>query len=197
MKLTITFASTLFLTGAILSASTKAAELTPLTAMKAFDAKGEKEFTTQKIASFKRSFESVDGNKNGFLTEKEYISNSPHFRGHKAGARGFLFASDNDGDGRVSKVEYVMNRIVTDEAKEIYTRIDPNTDWKSIPVFQWKMKRIAFEQSAYFSNRTIATQIFARMDANKDGVLHLPEYLRVYGPWARAGLPKEAIDGIK
>jgi hypothetical protein len=59
------------------------------------------------------------------------------------------------------------------------------------------MKRIAFEQSAYFSDRAIATQIFTRMDANKDGVLHLPEYLRVYGPWARAGLPKEAIDGIK
>jgi len=43
----------------------------------------------------------------------------------------------------------------------------------------------------------MAAQIFASMDVDGDGVLHLPEYLKAYGPWARAGLSKELLDGNK
>ena len=35
------------------------------------------------------------------------------------------------------------------------------------------------------------------VDADGDEVLTLPEYLRNYGLWARAGLPKEILDGKK
>jgi hypothetical protein len=59
------------------------------------------------------------------------------------------------------------------------------------------MKRAAFVGSDYFTDEKMAAQIFASMDVDGDGVLHLPEYLKAYGVWARAGLPKELLDGNK
>jgi hypothetical protein len=59
------------------------------------------------------------------------------------------------------------------------------------------MKRAAFVESDYFTDKKMAVRIFDAMDVDGDGVLRLPEYLRAYGLWARAGLPKELLDGNK
>ena len=187
----------LLIAGLVLSTPIKADDLDPVAVMKAFGAKGEVLFSAHEIAGYGENYGRMDSNHDGFLTTAEYIANSGHFRGNPAGAEGFILISDNDKDGRVSRAEYVMNRIITDEAKEIYTRIDPATDWNAVPAFQWRMKRAAFVGSDYFADEKMAAQIFASMDVDGDGVLHLPEYLRAYGLWARAGLPKELLDGNK
>jgi len=187
----------LLIAGLVLSTPIKADDLEPAAAMKALGAKGEKIFSAREIAGYGENYGRMDSNHDGLLTTAEYIANSGHFRGNKAGAKGFINISDNDKDGAVSRAEYVMNRIITDEAKEIYTRIDPATDWNAVPAFQWRMKRAAFVGSDYFADKKMAERIFASMDADGDGVLHLPEYLRTYGLWARAGLPKELLDGNK
>jgi len=187
----------LLIAGLVSSTPIKADNLEPAAAMKALGAKGEKIFSAREIAGYGENYGRMDSNHDGLLTTAEYIANSGHFRGNKAGAKGFINISDNDKDGAVSRAEYVMNRIITDEAKEIYTRIDPATDWNAVPAFQWKMKRAAFVGSDYFADKKMAERIFAFMDADGNGVLYLPEYLKAYGPWARAGLPKELLDGNK
>ena len=187
----------LLVSGHVLSTPIKADNLEPATVMKVLGAKGEKVFSDQEIAGYAENYERMDSNHDGFLTTAEYIANSGHFRGNPAGAAGFMRISDNDRDGGLSRAEYVMNRIITDEAKEIFTRIDPATDWNAISAFQWTMKRAAFVESDYFTDKKMAVRIFEAMDVDGDGVLRLPEYLRAYGLWARAGLPNELLDGNK
>ena len=188
---------TLLAIGLALSSPLNADDLEPANIMQAFRAQGENAFSAETISNFSRPFENVDTDSDGFLTTEEYIGNSSHFQGNIAGARGFMNVSDNDGDERVSRAEYIQNRIITDEAKEIYTKIDPSTDWPTISAFQWTMARTAFIESNYFSERALAEQLFKSMDADGDGWLRLPEYLAAYGPWARAGLPSALLDGIK
>lgn len=171
--------------------------LEPADIMQIFRAQGENRFSVETIAGFNRPFENVDADGDGFLTTDEYIGNSSHFQGNAAGARGFMKVSDNDNDGRVSRAEYIQNRIITDEAKEIYTSIDPATNWSAISAFQWSMQRAAFVESDYFPAQALAEQLFESMDADGDGWLRLPEYLAAYGPWARAGLPPAVLDGFK
>ncbi|MBW1803616.1 MAG: hypothetical protein JRJ85_23160 [Deltaproteobacteria bacterium] len=187
----------LLIAGLILSTPIKAEDLDPVAVMKAFGAKGEEIFSAREIAGYGENYGRMDSNHDGFLTTDEYIANSGHFRANPAGAEGFMRISDNDRDGGLSCAEYVMNRIITDEAKEIYTRIDPATDWTAVPAFRWRMKRAAFVGSDYFADEKMAAQIFTSMDVDGDGVLRLPEYLKAYGHWARAGLPKEILDGNK
>jgi len=146
----------LLITGLFLSKQIKADDLEPAAAMKALGPKGEKIFSAQEIAGYGENYGRMDSNHDGFLTIAEYIANSGHFRGNKAGAKGFINISDNDKDGAVSRAEYVMNRIITDEAKAIYTRIDPATDWNAVPAFQWRMKRAAFVGSDYFADKKMA-----------------------------------------
>ena len=111
----------LHIAGLVLSTPIKADDLDPVAVMKAFGAKGEVLFSAHEIAGYGENYGRMDSNHDGFLTTAEYIANSGHFRGNPAGAKGFMFISDNDKDGRVSRAEYVMNRIITDEAKEIAT----------------------------------------------------------------------------
>lgn len=171
--------------------------LDPINIMQAFQAQGEKAFSIETIFNYRRPFKKVDADDIGFLTTEEYISNSPHFKGNTMGARGFINASDNDKDGLISLAEYIQNRIITDEAKEIYTKIDPITDWLAVPAFQWTMKRATFVESNYFPQRVLAEKLFKSMDADGDGWLGLPEYLASYGVWARAGIDPTLLDGIK
>jgi len=163
--------------------------------MSMFGAEGVTSFSSADIASFSRPFDRMDKDRDGVLTEAEYVGGSWHFRGNKAGARGFLRAADSNGDGRVSRAEYVSNRIITDEAKEIFTRIDPDTSRNSRRAFGWTMTRSDFVGSAYLGDTTLAAKVFAVMDRDGNGTLTLPEYLIAYGRWARSGLPAAAIRG--
>ena len=171
--------------------------MTAFEVMQIFGTRGEESFTTQEISGMSRPFKYSDLNSDGYLTEDEYVGASKHFRKNSRGARGFLRASDNNRDGKVSHEEYIQNRIITDEAKDIYRKIIPETDWESIPVFRWSIEKDAFLSSPYFHERAKLNEIFIAMDRNADGHLSLPEYLMIYGKWARQALPEEIIDGDK
>jgi len=162
-----------------------------------FGVKGEDSFTTQEIRGMGRPFKYSDINGDGYLSEDEYVGASKHFRKNPRGARGFLRASDNNRDGKVTHEEYIQNRIITDEAKDIFRKIIPGTDWKSIPVFRWSIGKEAFLRSPYFQERKHLNDIFMAMDHDANGQLSLPEYLMTYGKWARQALPQELLDGDK
>ena len=107
--------------------------MTAIEVMQILGARGENSFTTQEIRGMSRPFKFSDINGDGYLSEDEYVGASKHFRKNPRGARGFLRASDNNRDGKVSHEEYIQNRIITDEAKDIYRKIIPGTDWEIIP----------------------------------------------------------------
>ena len=168
--------------------------MTAIEAMQILGARGEDSFTTQEIREMSRPFKFSDINGDGYLSEDEYVGASKHFRKNPRGARGFLRASDNNRDGKVSHEEYIQNRIITDEAKDIYRKIIPGTDWESIPVFRWTIEKEAFLSSSYFQERKQLNDIFMVMDRDANGHLSLPEYLMTYGKWARQALPKGLLD---
>ena len=62
------------------------------------------------------------------LQEKmqEYIENGVHM--NRQSRQGIFQASDSNRDGYVSESEYVLNRIITDEAKEIFYKMDTDRD---------------------------------------------------------------------
>ena len=168
--------------------------MTAIEVMQILGARGEDSFTTQEIRGMSRPFKFSDINGDGYLSEDEYVGASKHFRKNPRGARGFLRASDNNRDGKVSHEEYIQNRIITDEAKDIYRKIIPGTDWESIPVFRWTIEKEAFLSSPYFQERKQLNDIFMVMDRDANGHLSLPEYLMTYGKWARQALPKGLLD---
>ena len=171
--------------------------MTAIEVMQILGARGEDSFTAEEIIGMSRPFKFSDINGDGYLSEDEYVGASKHFRKNPRGARGFLRASDNNRDGKVSHEEYIQNRIITDEAKDIYRKIIPETDLENIPVFRWSIEKEAFLSSPYFHERAKLNEIFIAMDRDADGHLSLPEYLMIYGKWARQGLPEEIIDGDK
>ena len=171
--------------------------MTAIEVMQILGARGEDSFTTQEIRGMSRPFKFSDINGDGYLSEDEYVGASKHFRKNPRGARGFLRASDNNRDGKVSHEEYIQNRIITDEAKDIYRKIIPGTDWESIPVFRWTIEKDSFLSSPYFQERKQLNDIFMVMDRDANGHLSLPEYLMTYVKWARQALPEEIIDGDK
>ena len=173
----------------------KAAQATINDVMVMFGTQGEAAFSVSELATMGRPFDRADQNGDGYLNDAEYVSNSPHFRNNPQGARGFLRASDTNGDGRISRAEYVQNRIITDEAKDIFARIDPSSNWSGRSAFGWSMERKTFVSSAYLGNATLAGVAFDAMDQDANGVLTLPEYLVKYGRWARAALPAAYFDG--
>ena len=94
--------------------------MTAIGVMQILGARGEDSFNTQEIRGMSRPFKFSDINGDGYLSEDEYVGASKHFRKNPRGARGFLRASDNNRDDKVSHEEYIQNRIITDEAKDIY-----------------------------------------------------------------------------
>lgn len=175
------------------AAAPSAATVKDIMAM--FGTKGETAFSATEIANMGRPFSQADLNSDGYLTETEYVSSSRHFRNNPKGARGFLKASDLNGDNLISHSEYIQNRIVTDEAKMIFAQIDPTQNTSSSNSFGWTLDRTSFSASAYLGNSDLANVAFDAMDADADGILTLPEYLMTYGRWARTALPAEQLDG--
>ena len=91
---------------------------------------------------------------------------------------GIFQASDSNKDDVVTEDEYVENRIITDEAKEIFSAMDTNKDSKLTAKELLASKKIADE--------ALAGAVFKALDTNSDGTLVIPEYLRVWGRWARS-----------
>ena len=141
-----------------------------------FGYRGVLGITDQQVAGYRRVFGFGDANRDGRHSKKEYIEDGFYLT--KQARQGIFRASDSDGDGFVTEVEYVINRMITDEAKEIFHKLDTNKDNKLTA------KEII--ASGKFKDEKLARKVFTAMDINGDGSLVIPEYLRVFGRWARA-----------
>ena len=141
-----------------------------------FGFKGVKGVTKTREASYRRTFGFTDTNRDGKHSRKEYVENGRYMTPQ---ARAGIFqASDSNKDDVVTEDEYVENRIITDEAKEIFSAMDTNKDSKLTAKELLASKKIADE--------ALAGAVFKALDTNSDGTLVIPEYLRVWGRWARS-----------
>ena len=141
-----------------------------------FGFKGVKGVTKTREASYRRTFGFTDTNRDGKHSREEYVENGRYMTPQ---ARAGIFqASDSNKDDVVSEDEYVENRIITDEAKEIFKAMDANKDNKLTAKELLASKKIADEE--------LAGEVFKALDTNSDGSLVIPEYLRVWGVWARS-----------
>jgi len=142
-------------------------------------AKLERGSTDEELNGYSSHFDRTDTNRDGKHTRAEYVDKGGYMTPR---ARAGIFrAADGNSDGVVTKAEYVLNRIITDEAKTIVRGMDDDRDGL--------VERAEFVKHAakLFSDLELAEQVYAALDANADGGISIPEYLRVWGQWARAG----------
>ncbi len=148
----------------------------PRQVLNLFGYRGILGITDQQVASYRRVFGFGDVNRDGRHSKKEYIEDG--FYLSKQSRQGIFRASDSDGDGFVTEAEYVINRMITDEAKEIFHKLDTNKDNKL------SAKEII--ASGKFKDEKLAQAVFMALDVDGNKSLVIPEYLRVWGRWARA-----------
>jgi len=141
----------------------------------------------RELLNYAGYFDRVDRDGDGRHSKVEYIDNAGYMT--PQARRGIFNAADNDKDGFVTKAEYVLNRIITDEAKTIVQRMD---DDKNGPV---RREEFIKHATARLSDAELARQVFAALDTDGNQEITIPEYLRVWGTWARAGR-KSAEDRI-
>ena len=142
-------------------------------------AKLERGTASRTLDDYSSQFDRADSNRDGKHTTREYVENGRYLTPQ---ARSGIFrAADGNGDGVVTRAEYILNRIITDEAKRIVQGMDDDQDGR--------VERAEFleHSTKLLSDKTLAVQVFSALDRNTDGVILVPEYLRVWGKWARAG----------
>jgi len=133
--------------------------------------------TAEDVDAYISHFNRIDPNRDGKHTWAEYVDRGTYMTPQ---ARAGIFrAADSNADGVVTKAEYVLNRILTDEAKAIVQAMDDDKDGL--------VERAEFVRQAaeLLSDRALAEQVYAALDTNADGGIPIPEYLRVWGQWAR------------
>jgi pimeloyl-ACP methyl ester carboxylesterase/Ca2+-binding EF-hand superfamily protein len=158
--------------------STLPKALKPETVLKLLGAKQEQGATKKQREDYARHFDRFDLDKDGRHSKEEYIEKGGYL--NPQARRGIFGAADANKDGFVSRDEYVLNRIITDESKALIQAMDLDQDGR--------VQRSEFldQAAARFPDPKHAGQVFAALDTNGDGHLIVPEYLRVWGQWARA-----------
>ncbi|MDP6636591.1 MAG: hypothetical protein QGG42_16960 [Phycisphaerae bacterium] len=127
------------------------------------------------IRSYASHFDRSDPNHDGKHTRAEYVDGGKYMTPR---ARAGIFgATDNNADGLVTRTEYVLNRIITDEAKAIVGKTDADKNGK--------VTRAEFVKGSPIADKTLAGAVYDALDTNGDKVITIPEYLRVWGGWAR------------
>jgi Ca2+-binding EF-hand superfamily protein len=150
---------------------------TPQKILAMLGAKGRDAVTDRQVAMYRRIFGFMDANNDGHHSKKEFIDDGRYLT--RQARQGIFRASDANGDGIVSEEEYIENRIITDEAKAIFETMDGDDNGK--------LTRKEFSASARLNGEDLAKTAFAALDSDGDGELVVPEYLRVWGRWARSG----------
>ena len=138
-------------------------------------AHGEDGATVEELRAYARAFDGTDRDGDRRHSKKEYIENGRHM--NPRARRGIFGAADNDADGFVTRVEYVLNRAITDEAKGIVQRTDADKNGK--------VTREEFVNGSPIGDRALGEAVYDALDTSGDGVITIPEYLRVWGGWAR------------
>jgi len=127
------------------------------------------------LGAYASHFNRSDPNRDGKHSKKEYIEDGAFMT--PQARRGIFGAADSNADGEVTRVEYVLNRIITDEAKKIVQRTDADRNGK--------IAKSEFVSGSPLKDKALAAAVFDALDSNGDGVTTIPEYLRVWGKWAR------------
>jgi Ca2+-binding EF-hand superfamily protein len=150
-------------------------------------AKLEQGISARQLDDYANHFDRADPNRDGKHTKEEFVEKG--FYMTPQARAGIFRAADSNADGVVAKPEYILNRIITDEGKAIVQGMDDDQDGV--------VERAEFVKHAtqLLSNDQLAEQVFAALDTNADGVIPIPEYLRVWGRWARAD-GKTAVERI-
>ena len=138
-------------------------------------AKREAGTSDDRLRAYGSHFDRSDPNKDAKHTRAEYVDGGS-FMTPQARA-GIFGATDNNADGIVTRVEYVLNRAITDEAKAIVQRTDADKNGK--------VTRDEFVKGSPVKDKALAGAVYDALDTNSDGVITVPEYLRVWGEWAR------------
>ena len=136
--------------------------------------------TDRQLANYRRVFGFGDRDRDGRHSKKEYVDDGRYMT--RRARQGIFRAADFDNDGFVTRAEYVNNRIITDEAKEIFDDMDSDGD-----------RRLTVEElvgSGKLSDEQLARAVFKALDTDRNGALIIPEYLRVWGRWARSQAPQ-------
>ncbi len=131
--------------------------------------------TDKELLAYTKPFDRLDADRDGKHSKKEYIENGVHM--NPQARRGIFAAADNNADGFVTRTEYVLNRIITDEAKGIVQATDSDRNGK--------VARAEFVNGSPLKDKQLASAVFDALDTNGDGMITIPEYLRVWGSWAR------------
>ncbi|MBT7257196.1 MAG: hypothetical protein HN882_19510 [Planctomycetaceae bacterium] len=138
----------------------------------------ETDISITELNGYLNSFDRTDPNRDGFHSKEEYIEQGRYMTPQ---ARAGIFrAADGNSDGVVSRSEYVLNRIITDEGKSIIQRMDDNQNGLV------EREEFISHSTKLLSNARLAEKVFSALDVNHDGGIPIPEYLRVWGQWARA-----------
>jgi Ca2+-binding EF-hand superfamily protein len=149
--------------------------INPREILKLFGARGTDGVTERTLEGYRRVFGFTDTDKDGRHSKKEYIDGGRYLT--RASRTGIFQASDSNRDEFVSEKEYVENRIITDEAKEIFSAMDSNNDNKLTAQEMTASKKLV--------GKKLVDEVFDAFDINGNGELNIPEYLRVWGRWAR------------
>lgn len=151
------------------------ASLKPKEIVNLLGAKIWEDVNERQIENYRRVFGFGDTDKDGRHSKKEYIENGRYMT--PQARQGIFRASDTNNDGFVTEAEYVENRIITDEAKIIFDEMDADLNGK--------LTKFEFLNAGLIKNQQLAKEIFEALDTNNNGELIIPEYLRVWGKWAR------------
>ncbi|MCP4608160.1 MAG: hypothetical protein GY845_05545 [Planctomycetes bacterium] len=133
--------------------------------------------THQKLDSYNRIFGFGDTNKDGQHSKAEYIDGGRYMTPQ---TRAMIFkAADSNKDEVVTRKEYIINRIITDEAKEIMAGFDSDKNGS--------ISKDEFVNNCPIKDKNLVAIVFAELDINNDDQTVIPEYLRIWGKWARSG----------
>jgi len=89
-------------------------------------ARMEHDLSFEQHQRYVQHFDFVDTDHNGRLTVQEFVENGT-YRTPQA-RQGIFRASDENGDGTVTMDEYVINRVITDEAKSLLNAMEALVD---------------------------------------------------------------------
>jgi Ca2+-binding EF-hand superfamily protein len=131
--------------------------------------------TDKELSGYSQIFDHTDADKDGKHSQKEYIENGRHM--NPQARQGIFGAADNNADGFVTRSEYLLNRVITDEAKAIIQPMDKDKDGK--------ISRAEFIKGSPIKDKELSAAVFDALDTSGDGSIFIPEYLRVWGGWAR------------
>ena len=149
--------------------------LTPEKILVHFGYRGAQGVPQDQIEGYKRVFGLIDRDGNKKLSVKEYVDDGRYM--DRQARAGIFLASDANHDATVTEAEYIENRIITDEAKQIFHSMDADGDGR--------VRRQEMLKHGTINEVNLADAVFTSLDTDANGELVIPEYLRVWGSWAR------------